>query len=553
VQQQQQAPITVPQLQQPQSSLVIEEPIPQQQQEAVIKNRNNTTSSTTNSDEQKQQQLKQQQLLQEEQAHAQAMEEEAREIQAELRRLEVEQQRLIEQYKQQELQEQQNTGHTNIVISDVSDDMLSPTERAIFDQYNVEVQCKIADKIHEKQPQKHQPLVQVQQQQPAPNDKPADMNDYEMVDEQPNDDTNGSNDMVHDMNEYVLDEEEENKAPVQAIVTMTEQDMKNEQQLEADLKLALELQREYDEEHNKILKEFAEAEQLKKQQQQQQRQMEQQRRIARQQQLQKQRQHQQQLQLQQQQQQEAAAAQQQQRQQQQQNQQAARIKQQQQHQQQQLIQQHQQQAIVKNVHAQPYNIVAMQNSNNNVIAEPPSHNRNRKLLFLVVDTNILISFSKFVQDLAEYGVQQKAAPQIFIVIPGIVLRELDGLKNDSKQVGRMARIWIRYILQRMQQDTNNNRIILQEQNETVEFALLDKRMKVNADDMIWNCALYYTRNISKVMKQRSIAMANNSKITVALLTNDNGLAINSIRNHVKTIVMQTIKDNPMGAIMQHLQ
>eukprot|EP00039_Didymoeca_costata_P030207 m.28350 g.28350 ORF g.28350 m.28350 type:complete len:383 (+) comp7996_c0_seq1:280-1428(+) len=56
-----------------------------------------------------------------------------------------------------------------------------------------------------------------------------------------------------------------------------------------------------------------------------------------------------------------------------------------------------------------------------------------RLLFVVLDTNILLSHLDYVNEILKIGDAFKEVVSVCIVIPGAVVRELDGLKQESSQ------------------------------------------------------------------------------------------------------------------------
>lgn len=65
------------------------------------------------------------------------------------------------------------------------------------------------------------------------------------------------------------------------------------------------------------------------------------------------------------------------------------------------------------------------------------------MLYLVLDTNVLVSHLSFLVELKDYAIKGVGRP--ILVIPWIVMQELDALKTRSTKVSTKAREAIRFL------------------------------------------------------------------------------------------------------------
>ncbi|EGW30096.1 uncharacterized protein SPAPADRAFT_143967 [Spathaspora passalidarum NRRL Y-27907] len=158
-----------------------------------------------------------------------------------------------------------------------------------------------------------------------------------------------------------------------------------------------------------------------------------------------------------------------------------------------------------------------------MVEKPEETHANGNLSMLVVDTNFILSHLKVVDELKglarEFGLR--------IVIPVMVMRELDGLKNSSRlvdddsperlsgvSVGHLARWANDWIYNSL---ANNSSVVIGQK--------LGQRLDKNAiqDDAILDCCLYF--------KQRANL--------VVLLSNDKNLCNKALTNDVLTVTFKT--------------
>ncbi|EPX72060.1 RNA endoribonuclease [Schizosaccharomyces octosporus yFS286] len=127
----------------------------------------------------------------------------------------------------------------------------------------------------------------------------------------------------------------------------------------------------------------------------------------------------------------------------------------------------------------------------------------------VVDTNFLLSHLVLCQNLLE--VLSKQFPQVVILLPWVVLQELDGLKSDTKAAcGYLARQAHEFLLQCFRASLPNLR-----------GQKLHERCSVNesGDNAILDCCLYFQ---------------NEKLIPVNLLSDDKNLCIKAAVHHVSS-------------------
>lgn len=131
-------------------------------------------------------------------------------------------------------------------------------------------------------------------------------------------------------------------------------------------------------------------------------------------------------------------------------------------------------------------------------------------LFLVVDTNFMISNLDIVNDIVSYA----PAGLFFIVVPSTVLAELDGLKLDSKVCleARAANLWIHEQLAMGTPQVRGQRRL--------------ERLDVTArkDDAILDCCLWLHEHHGDDL--------------VVLLSNDKNLCAKALVDDIKTISYQ---------------
>lgn len=162
-------------------------------------------------------------------------------------------------------------------------------------------------------------------------------------------------------------------------------------------------------------------------------------------------------------------------------------------------------------------------------------------VFFVLDTNCMLVAKPLVLHLLK-------KENVFIVIPYVVYKELDGIKKRNDTVGQAARFWIRilcdqFIRKTRGQEITHKNLIIQDKTERMPFG--DENKKTNNDDLIWNCAQYYTLHSAEVAKRYKTPPAR-----VALVTEDNHLAINAMRNNVETFLLRELKNTPLSDLLK---
>ncbi|KAI9315968.1 PIN domain-containing protein [Dichotomocladium elegans] len=140
----------------------------------------------------------------------------------------------------------------------------------------------------------------------------------------------------------------------------------------------------------------------------------------------------------------------------------------------------------------------------------------------VLDTNFLISNLGYLRDLTQQA--SRSHGKIVLVIPWVVIKELDGLKNVNKEqrfkngriesLGDLARTAMRFIEKALREKAGWLRG--QKSNE-----IYDANAKLTkGDDSILDCCLFFHNILQK---------------PVTLLTNDRNLAIKAIVHDIQTL------------------
>lgn len=123
-------------------------------------------------------------------------------------------------------------------------------------------------------------------------------------------------------------------------------------------------------------------------------------------------------------------------------------------------------------------------------------------LYLVLDTNVLIDNLNVIRAFSE-DLDRIALPWAMkIVVPYVVLSELDGLKN-REGLSWFARTASTFLLQKVKEKKS---LKVQARSETVNTQLQEHEQLRSADIAIWDCCMYYK-----------------TKGEVVLLTNDTNL------------------------------
>ncbi len=139
-------------------------------------------------------------------------------------------------------------------------------------------------------------------------------------------------------------------------------------------------------------------------------------------------------------------------------------------------------------------------------------------VYAIIDTNALLQHLHQLLNLRAYQ-------HLTLVIPSVVIHELDGLKKDA-QVGTSARVAIHAIQQAFQESNIDTRQWIRGQQ--LHEALIsgdDKNTIRNNDDSILNCALYYNKYIAPK--------------NVVLVTSDTTLVLKATINGIRG---STVKD-----------
>jgi predicted ribonuclease YlaK len=145
----------------------------------------------------------------------------------------------------------------------------------------------------------------------------------------------------------------------------------------------------------------------------------------------------------------------------------------------------------------------------------------RDPVFVVIDTNTLI---QHLADLLNF----KHHEHITIVLPLIVVHELDGLKKEDGQTGFRARTAIKALSDALQENQMRVKKWMRGQSS---FEVIQDLPNRNNDDSILNCAQYYNKFV-----------APNKTI---LLTNDTALSVKAMMNSIVVMnVQRFLEDLP---------
>lgn len=156
------------------------------------------------------------------------------------------------------------------------------------------------------------------------------------------------------------------------------------------------------------------------------------------------------------------------------------------------------------------NSSAFENQTLPVIATLPV--KTEEELYVVIDTNTLITHMLDVLNL-------KHQKNLIVVIPQIVIHELDGLKKDE-EIGVKARTAIRFVHDALDENQGNLKRWLRGQSANETISSNDSGFhSMNNDDKIVNCVLYYNKyiGINKTL----------------LLTNDKALQVKVMMNGIR--------------------
>ncbi len=138
-----------------------------------------------------------------------------------------------------------------------------------------------------------------------------------------------------------------------------------------------------------------------------------------------------------------------------------------------------------------------------------------KACFVVVDTNCWITSLEMICSLALHR-------QLTVVVPTVVLQELDGLKADKEHLGFKARMAIKIIHDAISSGQTWCR------GQRYNEQLSDNSFRAsNNDDLVLSCALYFQQTIAPSV----------------LVTSDYGLAAKALINRVPTTDMKGLLES----------
>ncbi|KAI9485346.1 MAG: PIN domain-containing protein [Benjaminiella poitrasii] len=145
----------------------------------------------------------------------------------------------------------------------------------------------------------------------------------------------------------------------------------------------------------------------------------------------------------------------------------------------------------------------------------------------VLDTNFLLSKLGFLDALIDLA--NKNPYSLLVILPWVVIRELDGLKSGRADVAVSSRNAMRFIELRLREKQMSLRG--QKKNEVSDKALL-KNDRAKGDDLILDCCMYFQQST----QDKAGLLSNDrapSKIT--LLSNDRNLCIKAMVHDIQTI------------------
>ncbi|KAI7897812.1 PIN domain-containing protein [Cokeromyces recurvatus] len=144
----------------------------------------------------------------------------------------------------------------------------------------------------------------------------------------------------------------------------------------------------------------------------------------------------------------------------------------------------------------------------------------------VLDTNFLISKLGYLD--AVLDLANKHPYSLLVILPWIVIKELDGLKNGRKDVALSSRNAMRFIELRLR----DKQISLkgQKKNEILDTTLL-KNSRAKGDDLILDCCMYFQR----LTQDKARMFPGNGSCRITLLSNDRNLCIKAMVHDVNTI------------------
>lgn len=135
----------------------------------------------------------------------------------------------------------------------------------------------------------------------------------------------------------------------------------------------------------------------------------------------------------------------------------------------------------------------------------PSRTPTRRLI-AVADTNVLLTNLELVENTQNY-------PNVTLVIPYIVVRELDGLKSGSSRKAHAARAALHSLRSLIKSSQNRTTIHFQNIDEVPRHSSYRGRARSN-DDRVLDCCLYYSEKADDEEGQKVILLTNDVALQV---------------------------------------
>lgn len=130
--------------------------------------------------------------------------------------------------------------------------------------------------------------------------------------------------------------------------------------------------------------------------------------------------------------------------------------------------------------------------------------------WVVVDTNCFLDSISVICSLKDWN--------LHVVVPFIVVQELDGLKNRKDSVGSQARVAISALQPLI--DSDKYRFVGQGMNQSfIDYTRFFAKKAISPDDRVLDCAIWFNSNGS-------------SKDNVVLVTKDKALALKAKMNSI---------------------
>lgn len=155
-----------------------------------------------------------------------------------------------------------------------------------------------------------------------------------------------------------------------------------------------------------------------------------------------------------------------------------------------------------------------------------------ELQIIVIDTNCLIEHLSELLRLKKYE-------YITLLIPLVVIHELDGLKKDTGDLGFKARIALKAVFDALQE--NQPRVKKWMRGQTSYEVIGEEHLvqQRNNDDAILNCTLYFNRFVAP---NRTLLMTNDTALSLKAVMNN--VAVKNVQAFLSTLPSETASGQP---------